>query len=297
MTTADLIIELFCRIDDIVSDEDTKGGTKESREPRPNIHSHPQEKLCPSELLTIGVLFALKGVGERAFYRWLVRDWRCFFPRLPERTRLFRRLKTHQEWTRAFLAKPTVLGIADTYGIELIHPKRAGRSERQIGKKGLSNSRWIVGAKLCCALNQTGRIVDWDCDRAGVYDTVFHPLLWQWVKDGKEDGQTMEQTIDMIVLADTGFHARADKGVYGTGDPPNLKICPKGSWGERMLVETVLSMLTVVCHAKHMAHRMWDYLRTRLGYLVAAFNLLVDCRGDVPNEKGQLTLSIAEFSL
>jgi len=294
MTTADCIIELFCRIDDIVSKkkDEPKNGNDDGNEAV--IASHPLEKLHPSELITIGVLFALKGVGERAFYRWLERDWRGFFPQLPERTRLFRRLKTHRDWTRAFLAEPTVLGIADTYGIELIHPKRAGRSERQIGSKGLSNNRWIVGAKLCCALNQRARIVDWDCDGAGVYDTAFHPLLWQWVK---ENDQTTEPTIDMIVLADTGFHARADKGVYGTGDPPNLKICPKGRWNERMLVETVLSMLTVVCHAKQMAHRAWEYLKTRLGYLVTAYNLLVDWKPDVFNDKGQRTLTIAEFSL
>ena len=42
--------------------------------------------------------------------------------RLPERTWLFRLLTTHQDWTRAFLAAPTVLGVDDTHGIELIHP-------------------------------------------------------------------------------------------------------------------------------------------------------------------------------
>jgi hypothetical protein len=31
------------------------------------------------------VLFALKGVGNRAFYRWVSRDWRSLFPALPER--------------------------------------------------------------------------------------------------------------------------------------------------------------------------------------------------------------------
>jgi hypothetical protein len=35
---------------------------------------------------------------------------------------------THQDWTQAFLAAPTVLGVIDTYGIELIHPIREGRS-------------------------------------------------------------------------------------------------------------------------------------------------------------------------
>ena len=42
-----------------------------------------------------------------------------------------------------------MLGVIDTYGIELIHPMREGRSPQQIGRKGLSNHRWIVGGKLC----------------------------------------------------------------------------------------------------------------------------------------------------
>jgi hypothetical protein len=35
-------------------------------------------------------------------------------PRLPERTRLFRRFVTHQDWTQGFWASPTVLGVIDT---------------------------------------------------------------------------------------------------------------------------------------------------------------------------------------
>jgi hypothetical protein len=38
--------------------------------------------------------------------------------------------------------------LIDTYGIELIHPMREGRSPQHIGRKGLSNHRWIVGGKL-----------------------------------------------------------------------------------------------------------------------------------------------------
>jgi len=53
----------------------------------------------------------------------------------PERTRLFRLFKTHHDWTQVFLAAPTVLGVIDTYGIELIHPMREGRSPQQIGRK------------------------------------------------------------------------------------------------------------------------------------------------------------------
>src|SRR3954452_16752401 len=89
------------------------------------IPKHPEAHLWPSEVVTLGLLHALKGGGNRPFYRWLTRDYRALFPRLPERTRLFRLLKTHQNWTQVFLvflAAPTVLGVIDTYGIELIHP-------------------------------------------------------------------------------------------------------------------------------------------------------------------------------
>ena len=122
MTTLDFIIELFCRIDDAMAD----------------VPKHPQGLLYPSEIVTLAFLFAIKGVGNRAFYRWLKRDWLELFPNLPERTRLFRLFKTHRDWTARFLAEPTVFGVIDTYGIELIHPIREGRSPAQIGKKGIS---------------------------------------------------------------------------------------------------------------------------------------------------------------
>src|SRR5215468_10753613 len=88
------------------------------------IPKHPKAHLWPSEVVTLGRLHALKGVGNQAFYRAL-------FPRLPERTRLFRLFQTHHNWTQVFMAAPTVLGVIDTYGIELIHPIREGRSPQQ----------------------------------------------------------------------------------------------------------------------------------------------------------------------
>jgi hypothetical protein len=261
MTTLDFILTLFWQIDDAMKD----------------VSKHPQSHLYPSEIVTLAILFAIKGVGNRAFYRWLQRDYLDCFPFLPERTRLFRLFKTHQSWSDRFLAQPTILGIADSYGIELIHPRREGRSPQQIGKKGISNHRWIVGGKLAFIINQLGLVTAWTCDTANVHDSTFHPLIEPFNEQ-------------MIVFADQGFHAK-------TGDPPNLKICKRGTWNERMIVETVLSMLTTVCHFKKISHRVWDYFRARLGFTMAAFNLLVQWHGLEPDEKGRIHLSIAEFSL
>src|ERR1700745_2881216 len=180
------------------------------------IPKHPNAHLWPSAVVTVGLLHALKGGGNRAFYRWLTRDYRALFPHLPERTRLFRLFTTHQDWTQAFLASPTVLGVIDTYGIELIHPMREGRSPQQIDRKGLSTSPWVFGGELCLLLNQYGLVVGWDCATANVADNTFQWLIQQ--VDGR-----------MIVLSDTGFHA-------AEGDPSNLKLCPRGGGQDRWLV-------------------------------------------------------------
>ena len=261
MTTTDFITELFYRID-----EELK-----------NVGKHPQAKLYPSEVVTIAFLFCLKGVGNRAFYRWLEKDYLELFPQLPERTRLFRLFLIHQDLTTEFLANPTVMGVVDAYGVELIHPIREGRSAKQIGKKGISNHRWIVGGKLCLIVNQDGLVVAWDCDTANVYDNKFQPLIKEF-----EDV--------MIVLSDEAFHSK-------DGDPKNLKICKRGTWNVRMIVETTFSMITLISHFKKMMHRVWKYFEMRLAYSMSMFNVLASWYGLQYDENGVLHLSIAEFSL
>ena len=75
------------------------------------VPNHSQATLYPSELVTIGLLYAIKGVGSKAFYRWLSANYIDMFPGLTERTRLFRRLRTHRDWTERFLASPSLLGV------------------------------------------------------------------------------------------------------------------------------------------------------------------------------------------
>src|SRR5512143_1925641 len=261
MTTEDFIIDLLCRIDDQMQ----------------AVAKHSQAHLWPSETVTVGVLFGLRGVGARAVYRWLVRDYRPLFPRLPERARLFRLLRAPRVWTYRFLAAPTRLGVIDTYGIELLHPRRDGRSRTQWGRQGVSNHRWIVGGKLCLLLNRLGLIVGGACGPANGYDTLFHPLV-EMVKSR------------MVVLADQSFHA-------AVGDPPNLKLCRRGQWNDRMRVETVLSMMTLVSHLKHVRHRCWNYLLARLAFLSTAVNLLFQWHGLPADAQGFVPLSMAEFSL
>src|SRR5215471_12075274 len=60
MTTVDLITALFYKVDEQLR----------------TIPKHPEAHLWSSEVVTLGLLHALKGVGNRVFYRWLRRDYR-----------------------------------------------------------------------------------------------------------------------------------------------------------------------------------------------------------------------------
>ena len=130
-------------------------------------------------------------------------------------------------------------------------------------------------AGVCLVLNHLGLVTAWDCDTANVHDSRFNHLIERFADR-------------MVVLSDMGFHSAG-------GDRFNIKLCRRGEWNERMKVETVLSMLTVVCHTKKMrhSHRAWDYFKTRIGYLMAAFNILVQWNGLKPHERGRVLLSIA----
>jgi hypothetical protein len=261
MSIDEFIIGLYVRVDTVMH-----------AEPK-----HPDAQLYPSELVTLGLLFALKGGGQRRFYRWLRANYHAFFPRLPERTRLFRLLATHQTWTEAFLAQPTLLGVADTFGIELRHPWREDRADGQIGGKGLSNHRWIVGAKLAYLVNQAGLIVAWDYAAANVADNAFDALVADFADT-------------TVVFTDMAFHRYC-------GDPPNQKACKRGTWSGRMIVEAVLSLLTRVVGLKRVSHRTWNGLAARLAYTMALFNVLVLWNGLPVDADGNIHLSIAEFAL
>jgi hypothetical protein len=263
MTTEDIIYHIFCEVDDQM-----KGHSE--------VVKHPQAKLYPSELVTIGVLMALKGVSFRAFYRWLKRDFDALFGGLPDRTRLLRALEAHQTWCDLFLAEPTFFTVGDSYPIELLFPIREGRSQHQIGKKGKDKGRWTIGVRLWWLLSDAGQVVEWYWLPLNRPDKDFNFVVEYYVPDS-------------IVLTDLGFRD-------ANGVPANLKLCAKGTWNERMIIETSFSMLTVVCHTKKFFHRVADHLWSHCAYLAAMFNVVTALfKRLFPKDERQR--SLAEFSL
>ena len=70
----------------------------------------------------------------------------------------------------------------------------------------------------------------------------------------------------MVIVTDVGF---------GSEDlqPSNLKVCKKGTWNDRMRVETAL--FTLRLSTKKMRSRTWKGLEVYLGDMLALFNLLI----------------------
>ena len=260
MTTEDIIIQIFCCVDDQMRD----------------VKKVAQADLYPSEVVTIGILFALKGGRFRAFCRWLKRDYAALFGGLPDRTTLQRQLCTQQHHADRLLAEASLLNVVDSFPVELLFPIRAGRSPHQLGKKSRDKGRWSIGIKVCWVLNRLGQVVGWHWLTMNRSDQDFLPLVTLLAEDG-------------IVLADLGFRCKA-------GEPDNLKLCVKGTWNDRMMIETTFSLLTVVCQAKKMFHRTVAHLEARLAYTAAMFNVLTRLARQLHPDHA-FKLSIAEFSL
>jgi hypothetical protein len=260
MKTEDIIIHIFCAVDD------------QMRE----VTKVAQAHLYPSEVVTIGILFALKGGHFRAFCRWLKRDYDALFGSLPDRTTLQRQMEAQQHHADRLLAEASLLNVIDSFPIELLFPWRQGRSPQQIGQKGRDKGRWSIGIKLCWVLNTLGQVVGWHWLTMNRPDQAFLPLVDLLSEAG-------------VVLADMGFRCK-------TGIPPNLKLCLKGTWNERMMIETTFSLLTVICQAKKMFHRRANHLEARLAYTAAMFNVLIGLDRQLHPDHA-FKLSIAEFSL
>ena len=184
MTPPDFIIALFYAVDQEMLE----------------VPKHPDAKLYPSEGVTLALLYAIKGGGTRAFYRWLTRDSLALFPPGAGAHPLGPALQDPHSVDHALSRGAYRVGGRRQLR-DRVDPPEAGRAQPgSHWQKGQSHHRWMVSGKVCFIVNQWGLICAWDCATANVHDTHFHPLIAQFVDT-------------MSILTDTGFHAQ-------TGAPP-----------------------------------------------------------------------------
>jgi hypothetical protein len=180
-----------------------------------------------------------------------------------------RLLQAYAHLTDQFLVAPEAQSVIESYGIELIHPIRQGRSPARVGEKGISNHRWIVGIKLCWLITPVGQVIDWAWATANTHDQHFRAVGQRW-------------TDHTTVLSDLGLRKQGE-------EIANWHLCQHGERNERMIVERAFSVVTVVNHLKNIFHRVDKYLTARLGYTATMVNCLMEL------VEGKLAL--AQFSL
>jgi hypothetical protein len=94
--------------------------------------------------------------------------------------------------------------------------------------------------------------------------------------------KSFEQHYPCRTTTDNGFK-KAD------APPSNIKLCACGTWNERMLIETVNSIIMTLFHGKKISRRADIYIEARLSYLTALINILLVITDGV--------MSFADFTL
>jgi hypothetical protein len=233
------IILLFCMIDECTGE----------------LEQHGNAKLHPSEIVTLALLKRMSGKAYRRFLVWL--RVTGLFPRLPDYTRLCRLFHQYEEvidvFSRQLGSLPVDWAVLDSVHCEVIHPIREGRKTKWVGKNK-SKGRWVVGMKVIAVVTPGGDILDWTLDTSNIHDTHF-----AWIVE----------RFDVKVLSDTGFHSK-------NGDPENLKICKRGEQNERMVVESVFSLLKRLLGLNQIQAKSRAGFELTISSIFALFNLLLE---------------------
>jgi hypothetical protein len=202
MTTEDLLIVLFCAVDDWVQQHGIPR--------RPG----PTPACADSEVLTFAVARELLGdPSERHFRRVLRRDWRHLFPHIPAQSELNRRTRwlsgalelLRQHWLADL---PNALGhwfAIDTTPLPVKHPSRVRGVDRWTGPDELhasfgrcaAKAAWFYGFRLAlCA-------------------PLIEPVPWVWAvvpaAGNERDAAALllAGAHDLHLLTDKGFRGRA----------------------------------------------------------------------------------------
>jgi hypothetical protein len=93
-----------------------------------------------------------------------------------------------------------------------------------------------------------------------------------------------------IMLTDRGFRC-------ALGVPDNVNVCRRGTWNDRIVVETAFSMVTVMCNAKKIHHRVEIYIETRVAFMAAMFNICRHLFHECHPKESPFMMSYAEFSV
>ena len=254
------LVKLFCSIHDFwIKFEPEWNAYAIAQQKRP-----PRRKrsLCPSEVMTIVILFHLSGFRNfKTFYIGYVLNYLSdAFPKLPSYNR-FVEIKQEVIFPLyCFLAsrfgQTTGIAFIDSTPLVVSHIKRIQSHKvfKKIAKRGHSSMGWFFGFKLHIIVNDRGELLAFTLTPGNAHDiSVASKLIGNKIT-GKIFG-------DKGYISQKLFKEMLEKGVHLITKLRNnmknrlITIYDKLMLRKRSIVETVFDQLKNISQIEHSRHR------------------------------------------
>lgn len=273
MLSTDKITEIFCLIDDfckeidqVISQNAIVGDTAKKKRKRTC-------KMSDSEVITIMVLFHLKGYRcLKHFYINHVREhMRDDFPETVSYNRFVELQKKSVLPMVLFLqtfclGKCSGISFLDSTVLKACHYKREKQNKvfKGIAAKGRGTMGWFYGFKLHVVINERGEIIDFLItqgnidDRQPLKDKSFHRKVFG--KIFADRGYIGKDLFEQLFVDGIHLVTKIKKNMKNA----LMHIYDKILLRKRAVVESVNDILKNQCQIEHTRHRSFDNFITNL---------------------------------
>jgi hypothetical protein len=283
MISKDKITDFFCLIDDFCKEIDKVITNHALNECNGIKKRNKKSILSQSEVITIMVLFHLKGYRclKHFYLNYVCKYMKDDFPKTVSYNRFVELQKKSIVPMVLFLQTNglgacTGISFLDSTLIKVCHYKREHQNKvfKGIAEKGKGTMGWFFGFKLHIIINERGEIIDFLITKGNVDDR-------QPLKD-----KTFHNKVFGKIFADRGyiggdlFEELFVDGIHlVTKIRKNMKNClmhiyDKILLRKRAVVESVNDILKNACQIEHTRHRSFDNFITNLISGLIAYSLL-----------------------
>lgn len=282
MISTDKVIEIFCMIDDFCK-EMTQVLNENAVESDNSIkRRHRKCKMSDSEVITIMVLFHLKGYRclKHFYINHVKTHMQCEFPETVSYNR-FVELQSKSVLPMVVFLQTCCLGrcsgisFLDSTVLKVCHYKREKQNKvfKGTAAKGRGTMGWFFGFKLHIIINERGEIIDFLItqgnidDRQPLKDKTFHDKVFG--KIFADRGYIGKDLFEKLFVDGIHLITRIKKNMKNA----LIHIYDKILLRKRAVIESVNDILKNQCQIEHTRHRSFDNFITNLisGLIAYAF--------------------------
>lgn len=256
------IEEIFCDIDDYC--KDWFKGTSAYLLPKVNRQRQRACRLCPSEMITIVVLFHLSHYRTfKDYYQDCVeKHLKAYFPTLISYNRFVERMSSIFTPLLGYLltcrGKETGFYYVDSTKLEVCHNRRIARHKTFAGiaERGKTSMGWFFGTKLHLVINHLGELMSCCLTKGNVSDIQLLEQLFKNLEGlgAGDKGYLSKKKEENLLQKGLRFITKVRRNMK----EKSLSAFETFFLGQRGLVETVIEQLKSICHIQHTRHRNPD---------------------------------------